>query len=224
MKKLLTTIALLSLAGGLKAGIEIRVDYGSTLSSGNWNNVTTSLTDFAMVDYNTGLATGILAGSGGTPASAGGSFAKDWVTTEASGDLFFTTQHVANIAYFKDVTPGVYTLEVLLSANFADDQYGATFTINGQAPSRTVEGTPVPSEDWNFKTDGFAPQNWLIWDDISPDLNDQFIVRSTKEPLTFNSTGINAVLMTTVVPEPTTYALLVGASLLTLVAVRRRKR
>ncbi|WP_269543247.1 PEP-CTERM sorting domain-containing protein [Cerasicoccus fimbriatus] len=224
MKIIPTAIAIFTLASGLRAGLEIRVDYGSTLSGGNWNNVTASLTDYNLVDYNTGLDTGIVAGSGGTPASAGGFFSKDWVTADASTDLFFTTQHVANIAYFKDVTPGVYTLEVLLSANFADDQYGATFTINGQAPSRTFEGTAVPSGDWNFKTDGFIPQNWLIWDDISPDLNDQFIIRSTKEPLTFNSTGINAVVMAEVIPEPSTYALLVGASSLALVAVRCRKR
>ncbi len=214
------------LCGVSFGAVEVRVDYGFAAdpSGGNWNNVTASLTNYDLIDFNTGLDTGINGLSGGNPASAGGSFAKDWFGTTASSDMFFTTQHVANIAFFSNVPVGEYMVEILLSGDFAEDQLGAEFTIIGDtttAADRTYNGTPVPSEPWNFKIDGFQPQNWLIWDSVSPNASGTLTIRSTKELGTFNSTGVNAIRITTAVPEASSYSLLVGLGAM-LVMLRRR--
>lgn len=223
---LVTLFIYLSAFTLVQAAMEVRVDYGNfQLSGGNWNNVTASFTNVPLIDYNTGLATGITASTGNFAAANNGGFNKDWVTTEAGNDLFFTTAHNAGLTTLANVPAGNYMLEVLFSSSFAPDQYGGTFTLfnlGGTAPDRTFNGTSV-ADPWNARTDGFDQQNWLIWDEISPDGSGNITLFGSKVPLSFNSLGINALRLTEVIPEPSSYAALfaLGAGLF---AWRKRRR
>ena len=225
MRPLLILSSLLFPLTLLSQNLDIRVDYGSeSPTGGNWNNVTTRFTDYDLVDFNTGLDTGINASTGLFMGSTGVTVNEDWLVGSATTDYVTTTQHSGVVTLFDEVPDGLYTLELAFMGNFALDQLGAEFTVgslSGPGADRTYQGTAVPAGRWNARSDGFEQTNWLIFDDVAPNASGEILVYGQKTPLEYNSIGVNAIRLTAV-PEPAAYAALFGLVALGLAWFKRR--
>ena len=196
--------------------LDIRIDLGSfDQNNGNWNYVKNNSSNIYtgnLVDYNTGLTTGItynLSGiTGGSTASDWSEGVTiDWVVWGASRDSMLSSVNSDVSWTFDNLNETSYNLEVVFSAKFPD---GGRIRIDRNNASRTYQSNPVP-DIWDSSING--KDDWLIWDNIVPQggiLTINFLLAGN-----FSYVGASAIRLTeasTIVPEPTTIALL-GISL-----------
>lgn len=223
MRKILRTTLLTTALFGASlahAALEIRIDLSDTVGTpgGNWNLIETGVAPNTLVDFNTGLDSGAtlslvtMSTDNGFSVNWTGGNLGGWMEDSAGDDL------IGTLGSGQVVLDGLGTTAVqieLVSAWFSDDVAG-TYQIDSANADRTQTGDPVGSP-WLGNTNGTA--NYLIWDNISPTLGAVTI------DLTATGTiaGISA-LRITQVPEPATWAAMLGFSALMLAFVRSRRR
>lgn len=201
------------------------VDFGSTLSSPNWNNVPGA--SGTPVAYNnlvtsTGVVTTVnMTISGTTNESATGSFA-----TTGFGD--FTTSSVTDYLASSNTTSTIslsgldptktYTFEFFASRNGGGDRTTVYTLSNGGFTS-----TAFTSLDAALNASTTS-----VVSSYTPSLTGNITIDLTRGAA--NSVGftyINAMIVTTdasAIPEPSSFAALAGLGALSCVGLRRRRR
>ena len=229
--RLLTAGLGLLITLNVQAALEvIQLDYADVTDfdaipdpGGNWNSLSgtsANTTVSNLIDFNTGLATGIsVTGNGWT----GGTFAsdnfgdfspqKDWVAPLAAQDAVFTEIDGAGTITFSGLTKSLYSVEVVA----ADDAFNpiSDIQVNANFADRNFENIMgVNGDDFDQTVDGFTPANWLIWDNVTPAGGGDITITI----MDTNSVGsnVNAVRVAAVIPEPETYlmfaTILIGAA------------
>jgi hypothetical protein len=207
---------------GLARAQDIRIDFSTVvgLTGPNWNNIInlTGVTN-NLIDFPSGSPTTVSISGAGSPWLD--SFGPEtfpnraWLINTATFDGA-GLNGVAGNYVLSGLTGGSYTVE-LVSAQTS--HFMNLFSVNGVNANRTELGTPV-NTPWDSLTDGLTPGNWLIWDNVTPVGGQVTITDGSIGAGILNAMRISL----TAVPEPTTWALIGAATLVTGAYAWRKKR
>lgn len=211
----------------------VQIDFGTLEIGTNWVSVVASGGGLLGVgdnlsnlqDFGTGSPTGItLAGSGffGTGGDAASSFARDWVTANASQMVIEGNMNAAAQLSLGNLDPTrEYRIEILANGS-ADTARISDFQVNSQFADLTAKGNGVPGmvgDNWRPNTDGFAQEDWMVWDAVSPSGTN---ITIDIVPNSGSIARINAIrIVAAAVPEPSS---LLALLLLMGIPCGRRKR
>lgn len=219
------TIALVGLTLSLSANaIDVRIDFTNPgyATGGNWNVITDlNLTNSDLIDYGSGLATGVsVTGSGWTNFNGDETSAwatTDWIESSAVEKGAGVFSGSFGSFTFAGLDSGSYQIEVVSARSCCS--YLNTIRIDGDIADRTYNGAPVTTP-FDARDDGLLLNNWLIWDNVNADLGSITLDLSTTSTLGM----VNAVRITgaSVVPVPAA-AWLFGSALVGLVGFKRKK-
>ncbi len=217
---LLNTLVFGTLTSLSMAQTQIIIDFGDdSASGGNINNLITNNTNYSLIDYNTGLDTGAdlyLSNVGFESTSNWSGGTVDWVTPNIAGDLIYynslpTTFTITNLP------DSVYTVEVVSSWNsvrFVDLQ------VEGSFADYEFNGGSNLGDYWNTGAAGQGADDFLVWNSVSS--------VGGEIDITFlnNGDGFYALsgVRLTAVPEPSSYASVMGLLSIGSVLLRRRRR
>ena len=211
--------------------MDVRVDLRMSAlphPGGNWNSIPglgDIVTVHSLIDYNTGLDSGItLQATDDFVQSGGYNVGNDawtnpafpWVDVIALRDynLLLAGNTTGQITFAGLDPAEQYSVELLAVTSVA-----AAFV--GQVKVQGVYDDDGDSASWNCNTDGFVNADVMVWGSVSPDAGGEIVLDAT---LTQELLFVNA-LRISLVPEPSIFAMLIavcgGAGIL---AVRRRRR
>ena len=163
-----------SLAWSLTAdATELRVDLSDTEAapSANWNTIATiNTTDFNLIDFTTGIGSGVDLTTSGWDAelsypSGWTAGVKGFVEPNAAVDLFYTdSSSVPGEVTFSNLPAGRYIVEVVSS------QQGTALEdirVNGAITTENFDGLAGVSSD-SFDEFVEGQNNYLIWNNVTP--------------------------------------------------------
>ncbi len=221
-------VMLVAMAGQARAGVmDVRLDISTFVNTtgGNWNNIANmnGLTS-DLIDFNTGANTGIgitLSGWRDFFGDDEGSFPdQDWLIQPATRDGAGVSSGSSGTMTLSGLSASSYQIEIVSARTEFD--YLNTITIGGALANRTYLGTPV-NTPWGSNTDGLAPGNWLIWDNVTS--NDILLVSDSNTLGMINAIRILETGNAGTVPEPGSLAIFgIGALGMVGLGVRRKRK
>jgi len=230
--KILLTALLLCGASSLSADIDIVLDFGAQyLSTGNVNNITSyssSTTD--LIDYQTGgtLSGSFVSFSGFTSVWynvngwTGGTL--DWVNADIGNDYFSSATDLGvSTVTVSGLTPGFYKVEVSASLYSGLTTAHEDITIGGSFADSERNGGTSLGDYWSF-VPGEGADDYLIWDYIDASSGSITVTITEAVSGVPNSSAISGLHITTAVPEPATYAGMMGGIALLGALIRRRRK
>ncbi len=210
------------------AVVDLRLDFGNKAApptpTPNWNTFSApTTTDTPVVDFSTGstshgitvtfVKVGSTLSNGTTSANWNMTFpGPDWLDADklAAKDFMTSAWNTSVTITFKNLDPTLaYTLEAVAS----------TSGTGNNVPWRVRNGGVWSGwTTFNARTNGYDQGQWLTWNDVAVDANNQVALQigntgSTNYNILFNAVRLYAV------PEPATLVMLALGGLL---ALRRR--
>lgn len=230
----------------------VRIDFGDTTGtpeeSANWNTINgTGNFDLQDTAGNANVLTAVLSGTFSTTTNSTGWTDRTEVPSWAAG---FVDEALNDRLFQSNGQSGTFTLTGL-DANFTYDiELASAFWAEGGSAGATegffslsagnavvpvnARANPDNNVDlifnatqggygWTVRTGQGASEGWIGWYGVTPDANGEIAITLNASGGTLSRGAWNAMEIT-VVPEPSTYAAILGLLSLAAVIVIRRRR
>lgn len=231
MKKITKVIALTIVAlstGAISQAQVVYLNLGSE-SITNWNNISTANGDLsagsvidstgnvlAGVSINTSSFNGATNNGSDVSSYASNGTAPSWIVDDALKTTWnrgFTTTTPAIIEFTGLSTSETYMVELIAARSAGPSQRGGDYLLNGAA------ATSPSSIGFNAYTNGWENAEVISWTGISG--TDTLTLEAAGAAS--NNFAYVTAMRISVIPEPSTYALLVGSFGILFVVLKRRR-
>ena len=205
--------------------IDVRIDVGkaATAPLGNWNIVDSTDSNVDLIDFNTGLSSGVIMDS--LDAALSGQV-NEWNLSNPGPDWLDTPKNAARDYVWQGDSPN--RIEMVLSGLKTDGtRYDVAWisSTDSTSPFRYAQYTAngifadaYPTGVFDQYQDGYVDGEWLTWSSLLPDVNGRITLLADESSIFPDDEGsrMNAVRVLEIIPEPASVVLLGLGSLMIL--------